>query len=99
MLEPVPKVAKLDPRQRSDKHRNLLGCVIQQLRAAMTVKIDSVEPNIFPTVEHLDARDAGRNVEVFFEIRIEGKSTPVTVRLGYEQAAALADLLEPFRKK
>jgi hypothetical protein len=36
---------------------------------------------------------------VFFEIKIEGKSTPVTVKLGYEQAAALADLLEPFRKK
>lgn len=64
----------------------------------MTVKIDGIEPNIFPTVEHLDARDAGRNVEVFFEIRIEGKSTPVTVKLGYEQAATLADLLEPFRK-
>jgi hypothetical protein len=64
----------------------------------MTVKVDSVEPNIFPAVEHLDARDAGRNVEVIFEVRIEGKSTPVTVKLGYEQAAALAGLLEPFRK-
>ena len=31
----------------------------------MTVKIDSVEPNIFPDVKDLDARDAGRNVEVF----------------------------------
>jgi hypothetical protein len=64
---------------------------------AVTVKIDGVEPNIFPSVEHLDARDAGRNVEVFFEVRIEGKPTPVTVRLSYPQAAALADLLEPFR--
>ena len=27
----------------------------------MTVKIDGVEPNIFPDVEDLDARDAGRN--------------------------------------
>jgi hypothetical protein len=52
----------------------------------MTVTIDSVEPNIFPAVEHLDARDAGRNVEVIFEVRIEGKSTPVTVKLGYEQS-------------
>ena len=25
----------------------------------MTVKIDGVEPNIFPDVEDLDARDAG----------------------------------------
>jgi hypothetical protein len=64
----------------------------------MTVKIDGVEPNILAAVEHLDARDAGRNVEVIFEVRIEGKSTPVTVKLSYEQASALATLLEPFRK-
>jgi hypothetical protein len=38
----------------------------------MTVKIDGVEPNIFASVEHLDERDAGRNVEVFIEVRIEG---------------------------
>ena len=31
----------------------------------MTVKIDGVEPNIFPHVHDLDARDAGRNVEMF----------------------------------
>jgi len=31
----------------------------------MTVKIDEVEPNIFPHVDDLDARDAGRHVEVF----------------------------------
>jgi hypothetical protein len=36
----------------------------------MTVKIDTNEPNIFPAVEHLDARDAGRNVEVIFEVKI-----------------------------
>jgi hypothetical protein len=29
----------------------------------MTVKIDEVEPNIFPHVHDLDARDAGRNVD------------------------------------
>jgi hypothetical protein len=52
----------------------------------MTVKIDGVEPNIFPDVEDLDARDAGRNVEVFLDIRVEGKPTPVTVKLSYEQA-------------
>jgi hypothetical protein len=53
----------------------------------MTVKIDCVEPNIFPDIEDLDARDAGRNVEVFLDIRIEGKPTPVTVKLSYEQAS------------
>ena len=62
----------------------------------MTVKIDDVEPNIFPAVERVDARDAGRNVEVFFEVRIEGKQTPVAIKLSYEQAKALVDLLEPF---
>jgi hypothetical protein len=64
----------------------------------MTVKIDGVEPNIFPSVEHLDARDAGRNVEVFLEVKIDGKQIPVTIKLSYEQANALAELLGPFRK-
>ena len=65
----------------------------------MTVKIDGVEPNIFPDVDDLDARDAGRNVEVFLDVRVDGKQTPVTVRLSYEQASDLAALLEPFRKR
>jgi hypothetical protein len=64
----------------------------------VTVKIDAVEPNIFPDVEDLDARDAGRNVEVFLDIRVEGNPTPVTVKLSYEQASDLVALLEPFRK-
>src|SRR5262249_44338190 len=51
----------------------------------MTVKIDGVEPNIFPDVDDFDARDAGRNVEVFLDVRVDGKQTPVTVRLSYEQ--------------
>ena len=67
--------------------------------AAMTVKIDGVEPNIFPDVDDLDARDAGRNVEVFLDVRVDGKQTPVTVRLSYEQASDLATLLEPFPKE
>jgi hypothetical protein len=64
----------------------------------MTVKVDAVEPNIFPAVEHLGVRDAGRNVNVFLETKIEGQQIPVTINLSYEQAATLADLLEPFRK-
>jgi hypothetical protein len=62
----------------------------------MTVKIDGVEPNIFPDVHDLDARDAGRNVEVFLDVRIDGNHTPVTVKLSYQQASDLATLLEPF---
>ena len=51
----------------------------------MTVKIDEVEPNIFPHVHDLDARDAGLHVEVFLDVKIEGKHTPVTVKLSYER--------------
>jgi hypothetical protein len=29
-------------------------------------------------------------------LRVEGKRTPVTVKVGYEQAKTLAALLEPF---
>ena len=65
----------------------------------MTVKIDGFEPNIFPDVDDLDARDAGRHVEVFLDISGDGKPTPVTVKLSYEQASDLATLLEPFRKE
>jgi hypothetical protein len=64
----------------------------------MTVKIDGVEPNIFPHVHDLDARDAGRDADVFFDVKIEGKPTVVTVKLSYKQASDLAILLEPFRK-
>jgi hypothetical protein len=64
----------------------------------MTVTIDGVEPNIFPNVDDLDARDAGRHVEVFLDIRVDGRPTPVTVKLSYEQASDLATLLDPFRK-
>jgi hypothetical protein len=64
----------------------------------MTVKIDEIEPNIFPAVEVIDARDAGRQAEVIFGIKIEGKLVPVTVKLSYEQANALGELLDPFRK-
>jgi hypothetical protein len=63
----------------------------------MTVNIDRVEPNIFPPVEDLDAKDAGRNVEVFLNVSVEGNPTPVTVKLSYEQASDLANLLDGKR--
>jgi len=65
----------------------------------MTVTINGVEPNIFPDVDDLDARDAGRHVEVFLDVTVDGKPTPVTVKLSYEQASDLATLLEPFRRE
>jgi hypothetical protein len=64
----------------------------------MTVKVDRIEPNIFPTVEYVDARDAGRNAEVIFGVNIEGRVIPVTIKLSHEEADTLATLLEPFRK-
>jgi hypothetical protein len=72
--------------------------VDQQQEVPMTVKIDSTEPNVFPAVEGVDVHDAGRNAEVILGTEIEGELIPVTIKLSYEQAEALADLLEPFRK-
>ena len=64
----------------------------------MTVKIDGTAPNLFPAVVGIDVHDAGRNAEVILGTEIEGQLTPVTIKLSYEQAKTLADLLEPFRK-
>ena len=35
----------------------------------------ALSQNIFSDVDDLDARDAGRNVEVFLDVRIEGSPT------------------------
>ena len=64
----------------------------------MTVKIDNTEPNVFPAIEKVDARDSGRDAEVIFATIIEGQLTPVTVKLSYRQAGDLWALLEPFRR-
>jgi len=64
----------------------------------MTVKIDTQGRNIFPAVEKLDVRDAGRNVELIFATDIDGELTPVSLHLSYGQANDLAILLDPFRK-
>jgi hypothetical protein len=58
----------------------------------------ALSQTFFP-MENLDARDAGRHVEVFLDVTVDGKPTPVTVNLSYEQASDLATLLEPFRKE
>ena len=64
----------------------------------MTVKITPEDPNIFPAVEDVDARDNGRAVAIFLGTRIEGQFTTVTINLTYEQASDLAGLLKPFGK-
>jgi hypothetical protein len=64
----------------------------------MTVKITPEDPNIFPAVEDVDARDNGRAAAIFLGTRVEGQFTTVTVNLTYEQASDLAALLKPFGK-
>jgi hypothetical protein len=49
----------------------------------MTVKIDNTEPNVFPVIEKIDARDSGRDAEVILATRIEGQLTFVTIKLSY----------------
>ena len=64
----------------------------------MTVQITLDDPNVFPTVEDVDARDTGKTAAIFLGTRIEGQFATVTVNLTYEQASDLAGLLKPFRK-
>lgn len=64
----------------------------------MTFKMDNQRSTIFPLVEGIDVRDAGRTAEVMFATKVEGQLATLTIRLSYAQAATLADLLEPFRK-
>ena len=47
----------------------------------MAIKIDNEEPNVFPLVEGIDVRDAGRSTEVIFATKVEGQLTPVIIRL------------------
>ena len=61
----------------------------------MTVKIDNTEPNVFPVIEKIDARDSGRDAEVILATRIEGQLKFVTVKLSYRQAGDLWVQLEP----
>jgi hypothetical protein len=64
----------------------------------MTIKLDNRESNVFPLVEGIDIKDAGRTAEVIFATKVDGQLATLTIRLSYGQAPTLADLLEPFRK-
>ena len=68
-----------------------------QLVMAMTVKIDNTEPNMFPVIEKIEARDSGRDAELILATKIEGQLTFVTVKLSYQQAGDLWVQLEPFQ--
>lgn len=62
----------------------------------MTIRITPEDPNVFPPVEDVDARDNGKAASIFLGTRIEGQITTVTINLTYEQANDLAALLRPF---
>jgi hypothetical protein len=64
----------------------------------MTIKITPEEPNVFPVVEDVDARDNGKAAAIFLGTRIEGQFMTVTINLTYAQASDLASLLKPFGK-
>jgi hypothetical protein len=91
-----------------DKRRNNVGFALQILQRRLASSPAAIYHSLrrrrerlearLADIEDLDARDGGRNVEVFLDVRIEGKPTPVTVKLSYEQASDLATLLQPFRK-
>jgi hypothetical protein len=54
-------------------------------------------PKRFPP-EAVDASDAGREVEVTLLTKVEGRLTPVVVKLSYKQASDLSKLLAIFGK-
>jgi hypothetical protein len=47
----------------------------------MTIKLDNQEPNVFPLVEGLDVRDAGRTAEVIFATKVEGQLATLTIQV------------------
>jgi hypothetical protein len=49
--------------------------------------MDNQGPNIFPLVEGIDVRDAGRTAEVILATKVEGQLATLTIRLSYAQAA------------
>jgi|HubBroStandDraft_6_1064221.scaffolds.fasta_scaffold614043_2 hypothetical protein len=57
----------------------------------MTVTVTEAEPNVFPTVDLVDARRNGDEIEVVLVTRIEGRSVRVRVRLKQTMAQSLAD--------
>jgi hypothetical protein len=62
----------------------------------MTVRVTSDEPNVFPVVEDVGARDNGTAAAIFLGTRVEGQFITVTINLTYEQAGDLSTLLKAF---
>jgi hypothetical protein len=59
----------------------------------MTVRIDDIEPNVFPAIETTDVARADGRLDIILIIRIDGKATRVRVRLEQSKAQRLSDQL------
>ncbi len=60
----------------------------------MTVTVTEAEPNIFPSVDLVDARRNGAEIEVVLVTRIEGRPVRVRVRLEQAMAQSLANKIK-----
>jgi hypothetical protein len=60
----------------------------------MAIQIDNVGPNIFPTVDFLDAQPEGAGIGLIFGTKIEGQSARLLVRLSRKQWEALKTIAE-----
>lgn len=60
----------------------------------MAIKIDNDGPNIFPTVDFLDAQPEGTGIGLIFGTKIEGQSARVLVRLSRKQWEALKTIAD-----
>jgi hypothetical protein len=60
----------------------------------MVVRIDDIEPNVFPAIEATDVtRPTDGRLDVVLIIRIDGKASRVRVRLERSKALKLSDQL------
>jgi hypothetical protein len=60
----------------------------------MVVRIDDVEPNVFPAVDATDVvRSTEGKLEVILIVRIDGNAARVRVRLEQSKARRLSDQL------
>jgi hypothetical protein len=57
----------------------------------MTVTVTEAEPNIFPSVDLVDAKRIGAEIDLVLVTRIEGPPVRVRVRLKQAIAQSLAD--------
>jgi hypothetical protein len=64
----------------------------------MSVKIDNNGPNIFPTVDFLDAQAKGEHLGLIFGTRVEDQPSRVLIRITREQWHALASVVDSILK-